>query len=101
MSEGFPIFLRSSPLHIWARAAIDESMWVKIGPGRNELKEKFIPDWSLGCRITVSFPGIRRYRFFSLQMHHHSQERPFRATDPRPQDLKKYEHPFKKKSSLR
>ena len=75
MSESFPIFHRSSPLNIWARAAIRESMWVKIRPGHNELKEKFIPGWSLECRITVSFPGIRRYRFFSLQMHHHSQER--------------------------
>jgi hypothetical protein len=101
MSESLPIFLKSSPLNIWARAAIRESMWVKIRPGRNELKGNFYSRVVTGVSITASFPGIRRHGFLSLQMHHHSQERLFRVADPRPQDLKKHDHPFKKKSSRR
>ncbi|KIN03267.1 hypothetical protein OIDMADRAFT_119824 [Oidiodendron maius Zn] len=50
MTKSFPIFLRGSPLNLWARKAMRESMVAKIGPGHDELKENLIPDWSPGCR---------------------------------------------------
>jgi hypothetical protein len=56
LTKSFPIFLWGSPLNIWAREAMRESMLAKIGPGHDELKKGLLPEWSPGCRrITVSF----------------------------------------------
>jgi hypothetical protein len=55
LTKSFPILLRGSPLNLWARAAMRESMMAKIGRGHDEQKERLIPEWSSGCsRITVS-----------------------------------------------
>jgi hypothetical protein len=60
LTKSFPIFLRGSPLNLWAKTTMRESMLAKIGPGYDGLKENFIPDWSPGCRrITVSLTSSR------------------------------------------
>lgn len=50
LTEMFPVFLRGTKSNIHAKEAMRASMLAKIGPGHEELKEKFIPEWSPGCR---------------------------------------------------
>lgn len=50
LTEMFPLFLRGTKLNLAAKEGMRESMLAKIGPGHDELKEKFIPQWSPGCR---------------------------------------------------
>jgi hypothetical protein len=55
MMKMFPLFLRGTDTNIGATAGFRADMLRKIGPGHEELKEKFIPSWSPGCRrLTVS-----------------------------------------------
>jgi cation diffusion facilitator CzcD-associated flavoprotein CzcO len=46
----FPMFLRGSPINKMVRDMFRENMLAKLGPGHEEFKEKFIPQWSPGCR---------------------------------------------------
>jgi cation diffusion facilitator CzcD-associated flavoprotein CzcO len=50
LSASFPMFLRGSKLNNMVKSAFRESMLQKLGPGHEEFKEKFIPQWSPGCR---------------------------------------------------
>jgi hypothetical protein len=47
---GFPMFLRGSDANIKAKAVMSASILERIGDGNEELKERFIPKWSPGCR---------------------------------------------------
>jgi len=61
ITKSFPLFLRGSPLNIYAKKAMRERMLNLIGTGHEELKEKLIPTWSPGCRrLTVSWVGRRQ-----------------------------------------
>ena len=54
MQQRFPVFLRGSEPNINAKKRMAEMIRARIGPGHEDLKEKFIPKWSPGCRrITV------------------------------------------------
>ncbi|KAH6699806.1 cyclohexanone monooxygenase [Leptodontidium sp. MPI-SDFR-AT-0119] len=46
----FPLYLRGSDLNIAAKKNMKSSMETKLGPGREQLKAKMIPNWSPGCR---------------------------------------------------
>ena len=50
LAASFPMFLRGSKLNMMVREGFRESMLKKLGPGHEEFKEKFIPQWSPGCR---------------------------------------------------
>ncbi|KIW21580.1 hypothetical protein PV08_02160 [Exophiala spinifera] len=50
LTEMFPLFLRGTSLNLQAREGMRASMLARIGPGHEELKRKFIPQWSPGCR---------------------------------------------------
>ncbi|KIW87486.1 uncharacterized protein Z519_11809 [Cladophialophora bantiana CBS 173.52] len=50
LTEMFPMFLRGTKLNVQARESMRASMLAKIGPGHDELKQRFIPQWSPGCR---------------------------------------------------
>ena len=50
MQERFPIFLRDSPFHDWAIAMMTDMIKGRIGEGRPDLEELFIPTFSPGCR---------------------------------------------------
>ncbi|KIX92951.1 uncharacterized protein Z520_11427 [Fonsecaea multimorphosa CBS 102226] len=50
LTEMFPMFLRGTKLNMQAREGMRASMLAKIGPGHEELKQRFIPQWSPGCR---------------------------------------------------
>ena len=50
MQANFPIFIRHSPFHDWAIGAMTEMIKQRIGPGRPDLEEFFIPKFSPGCR---------------------------------------------------
>jgi cation diffusion facilitator CzcD-associated flavoprotein CzcO len=50
LTEAFPMFLRGTKQNIQAREAMQASMREKLGPGHDELKKRFIPEWSPGCR---------------------------------------------------
>ena len=58
LQKGFSVFLRGSELNIMAKKGMAEMIRARIGPGHEDLKEKFIPKWSPGCRrMTVG--GLR------------------------------------------
>ena len=48
--SGFRIFYRGSEANLEARSLMQNAMRDKIGPGHEELKARFIPEWSPGCR---------------------------------------------------
>ena len=48
--EGFPIFIRDSQLHDQAIAMMTDMIKQRIGAGRPDLEELFIPSFSPGCR---------------------------------------------------
>ncbi|EXJ74764.1 uncharacterized protein A1O5_01459 [Cladophialophora psammophila CBS 110553] len=50
LTEMFPMFLRGTKLNVQARESMRASMLAKIGPGHDDLKQRFIPQWSPGCR---------------------------------------------------
>ena len=50
LQKGFPVFLRGSELNIRAKKDMAETFRARIGPGHEDLKEKFIPKWSPGCQ---------------------------------------------------
>ncbi|KIW82108.1 hypothetical protein Z517_05135 [Fonsecaea pedrosoi CBS 271.37] len=50
LTEMFPMFLRGTKLNVQARESMRASMLAKIGEGHDELKQRFIPQWSPGCR---------------------------------------------------
>lgn len=50
MQERFPIFIRNSPFHDWAIGMMTGMIKQRIGPGRPDLEELFIPNFSPGCR---------------------------------------------------
>lgn len=47
---GFQAFYRGSDKNIEARETLRKSMADKLGPGLEEVKNRFIPEWSPGCR---------------------------------------------------
>lgn len=52
----FPVFLRGTEQSKMAKKMMAESIQARIGPGHEDLKAKFIPKFSPGCRrLTVSF----------------------------------------------
>lgn len=50
LQKGFSVFLRGSDLNVMAKKGMAEMIRARIGPGHEDLKEKFIPKWSPGCR---------------------------------------------------
>lgn len=50
MQASFPIFIRESPFHDWAMAMMTDMIKQRIGAGRPDLEELFIPKFSPGCR---------------------------------------------------
>ncbi|KIW63896.1 hypothetical protein PV04_08864 [Phialophora macrospora] len=50
LTEAFPMFLRGTKQNVQARESMQASMREKLGPGHDELKKRFIPEWSPGCR---------------------------------------------------
>ena len=50
MQERFPIFFREGQMHDIVRQMITDMVKQRIGPGRPDLEELFIPDFSPGCR---------------------------------------------------
>lgn len=48
--SGFRIFYRGSQANLDAKAAMQKNMADRIGDGNDDLKSRFIPDWSPGCR---------------------------------------------------
>ena len=60
MQATFPIFLRESPMHDMAIAMMTDIIKKRIGEGRPDLEELYIPKYSPGCRRPTvrSFPYI-------------------------------------------
>ncbi|KIW10444.1 hypothetical protein PV08_11408 [Exophiala spinifera] len=50
LTKQFPIFIRGTPESVMAKEALTAQMLARIGPGHDELKKRFIPDWAPGCR---------------------------------------------------
>ncbi|KAJ9613307.1 hypothetical protein H2200_003249 [Cladophialophora chaetospira] len=50
LTEMFPLFLRGTKHNVEGKAFMQANMAAKIGPGHEELKQRFIPQWSPGCR---------------------------------------------------
>ena len=50
MQANFPIFIRDSPFHDWAIGIMTDMIKQRIGGGRPDLEELFIPKFSPGCR---------------------------------------------------
>lgn len=50
MQASFPIFIRDSPFHDWAMGMMTDMIKQRIGGGRPDLEELFIPKFSPGCR---------------------------------------------------
>ena len=50
MQATFPIFIRDSPFHDWAIGMMTDMIKQRIGGGRPDLEELFIPKFSPGCR---------------------------------------------------
>ena len=50
MQASFPIFIRDSPFHDWAIGMMTDMIKQRIGGGRPDLEELFIPKFSPGCR---------------------------------------------------
>ena len=50
LQKTFSVFLRGSELNIAAKKGMAEMIHGRIGPGHEDLKEKFVPKWSPGCR---------------------------------------------------
>lgn len=48
--SGFRMFYRGSEANLNAKEVMQKSMADKLGPGFETLKERFIPEWSPGCR---------------------------------------------------
>lgn len=56
LQKRFPIFLRGTIENKMAKAMMADAIRARIGPGRDDLKEMFIPEFSPGCRrLTVSY----------------------------------------------
>lgn len=54
VAAGFPMFLRGSNENIAAKRLMAADILRRIGPGHEDLKKRFIPSWSPGCRrLTV------------------------------------------------
>lgn len=54
VAAGFPMFLRGSEENIAAKRVMAAEIMRRIGPGHENLKKRFIPSWSPGCRrLTV------------------------------------------------
>lgn len=57
IAKAFPLFLRRTPLKLYAKKAMSQRMLNIIGPGHEELKANIIPTWSPGCRrLTIGVP---------------------------------------------
>ncbi|KAL9594849.1 MAG: hypothetical protein Q9179_005218 [Wetmoreana sp. 5 TL-2023] len=54
----FPIFIRDSSFHDWAMAMMTNMIKQRIGPGRPDLEELFIPKYSPGCRRNTPGEGF-------------------------------------------
>ena len=62
--SGFRMFYRGSEANLQAKEFMQRSMVEKLGPGLEEVKKRFIPDWSPGCRRLT--PGEGYLEAFAL-----------------------------------
>ena len=60
LQKTFSVFLRGSALNIEVKKGLKAMIHGRIGEGHEDLKEKFVPEWSPGCRrMTVNtFPQL-------------------------------------------
>ncbi len=52
LNEGFDVFIKDSPQSQQAEETIKAEMLRRIGPGHEKIKERLIPDFPPGCKLS-------------------------------------------------
>lgn len=66
----FEMFLKDTQTNKDAEALMRSEMYRRIGPGHEELKEKLIPSWPPGCKISPPTSLIHIYANQKRSSHH-------------------------------